>query len=438
MIRFYNSANDFMQGNRVIPSVGMTEEQWDNLCSTQFIRLQGGDNTGLEASERTITISAAFGSSAEDRYNAYVETKMRAMQYGNDAAGVSGAVGYDFALGFEGKIYRNGSSSDTAPPYLQSVQQTPPTSTSELFLLSGDTVGIDIEQPSTDAAPYVSIQLDGQMCDTCELYREFNAYAWRLYHAVNEQAHRLFKYDPAHHYWGALLSYQALVAKWNHTVWRNSYLVNVTTLREAMAFEMGYTCTACEIGQMTITAVIDLIDGFIPYNYSHPSSEELLMYKMGTSQVADQAVKDATTVTITRFFPDGSGIGPMVDGGYGNETINLSRPAWTKYEVKVVIPSMKQGDSYRGVFSLARGMYANSVRNIPPASKYPDGDMPTHTLKLTISWQESTETGVTKPPLQKIIPEIKILALDNPPSSGGSSASSESSSGSGPIVTPIG
>ena len=140
MIRFYNGANDFIQGKRVIPSVGMTEEQWDDLCSTQFLRLQGGDNTGLEASERTITISAAFGSSAEDRYNAYVETKMRAMQYGNDAAGVHSTADYNFVLGFEGKIYRNGSASETAPPYLQSVQQTPPTSTGELFLLSSDTV----------------------------------------------------------------------------------------------------------------------------------------------------------------------------------------------------------------------------------------------------------------------------------------------------------
>ena len=438
MIRFYNGANDFIQGKRVIPSVGMTEEQWDDLCSTQFLRLQGGDNTGLETSERTITISAEFGSSAEDRYNAYVETKMRAMQYGNDAAGVSNTTDYHFALGFEGKIYRNGSASETAPPYLQSVQQTPPTSTGELFLLSSDTVGIDIERQSIDAAPYVSIQLEGQMCDTCGLYREFNAYAWRLYHAVNEQAHRLFKYDPAHHYWGALMSYQALVAKWNHSVWLNSYLVNVTTLREGMAFEMGYTCTACSIGQMTITAVIRLVDGFIPYGYSHPSSEELLMYKMGTSQVADQSVKDATTVTITRFFPEGSGIGPMIDNGYGNETINLSRPAWTEYEVTVVIPSMKQGDSYRGVFSLARGMYANSVRNIPPASKYPDGNMPTHTLSLTITWQETNESGSSPAPLQRVIPEIKILALDNPPASSSSSASSESSSSSGPIVTPIG
>ena len=437
MIRFYNGANDFTQGKSVIP-VGMTEEQWDELCSTQFVRLQAGDNTGLDAEGRAITLSAAFGSSAEDRYSAYVETKMRAMQYGNEAAGVHSTVDYDFTLGFEGKIYRNGSSSETAPPYLQSVQQTPPTSTGELFLLSGDTVGIDIEQPSIDNAPYVSIQLDGQMCDTCELYREFNAYAWRLYHAVNEQAHRLFKYDPAHRYWGALLSYQALVAKWNHSVWLNSYLVNVTTLREAMAFEMGYTCTACSIGQMTITAVIRLIDGFIPYNYSHPSSEELLMYKMGTSQVADQSVKDATTVTITRFFPEDSGIDPMVDNGYGNESINLTRPAWTEYEVKVVIPSMKQGDSYRGVFSLARGMYANSMRNIPPASKYPDGNMPTHTLSLTITWQETTESGETTDPLQRVIPEIKILALDNPPASSGSSAASESSSSSGPIVTPIG
>ena len=60
------------------------------------------------------------------------------------------------------------------------------------------------------------------------------------------------------------------------------------------------------------------------------------------------------------------------------------------------------------------------------------------TMHLDDDFRESTESGVTKPPLQKIIPEIKILALDNPPSSGGSSASSESSSSSGPIVTPIG
>ena len=128
----------------------------------------------------------------------------------------------------------------------------------------------------------------------------------------------------------------------------------------------------------------------------------------------------------------------MVDNGYGNETINLSRPAWTEYEVTVVIPSMKQGDSYRGVFSLARGMYANSMRNIPPASKYPDGNMPTHTLSLTITWQETNESGSSPAPLQRVIPDIKILALDNPPASSSSSASSESSSSSGPIVTPIG
>ena len=83
-------------------------------------------------------------------------------------------------------------------------------------------------------------------------------------------------------------------------------------------------------------------------------------------------------------------------------------------------------------------MYANSVRESPPASKYPDGNMPTHTLSRTITWQETTESGESTDPLQRVIPEIKILALDNPPSSGGSSAASESSSSSGPIVTPIG
>ena len=151
------------------------------------------------------------------------------------------------------------------------------------------------------------------------------------------------------------------------------------------------------------------------------------MYKMGETQIASEQVKEATTVTIKRYYDSDTDY--VTDSGTGNEVVNAYAPSWTKYEVTVVIPSMRQKDSYVGIFSIARGMYADTLRNIPRADQYPDGELPMHILNMSITWNEENTNILTKTENG-----IKILALDNIPDDLiESSASSESGS-----ATPIG
>lgn len=415
MIRFYANTDAFTNNTQLLPA-NYTEAQWDALCRKQFVRVKAGDNADIEADTRALTVSSNFSTTAEDRYNTYMNTKLAAMTYGNAAAGAP-TDDYNFEKGYDGTIYR----STNGAPYLQTIQHNQPTSYGEMALLSSACVGIDI------SANTVTMTVDGTLCDTCELYTEFNAYAWCLYHFINLQAHRIFDYDPDNRFWGLLMSYQALVAKWNNTVWKNTYRFNFETIREALTLEIGYSCTKCSMGQVTITAVITLEDGFIPDGYSYPSTNELLMYKMGETQVATDQVKEATTVTIKRYYD--ADTDAVVDSGTGNEVINAYAPSWTKYEVIIVIPSMRQKDNYVGIFSLARGMYANTLRNIPRADQYPDGDLPVHIMNMTVTWDEGTGETLTKTENG-----IKILALDNIPDD---LIESSASSESGP-VTPIG
>lgn len=398
MLKFYANTQDAMQDKPIVPT-GYTEAQWDSLCLHQMLRIQNGNTLRIETGDRELTLSSSFGLSPDDRYNNYINTKQLAMAYGNTYAGVeSSSVDYYFEKGYEGAVYKGTGNH----PYLQTLQQMGPGEAGELSLLSSRCVGIDI------TADKVTMVLDGQLCDSCEIYLELNAYAWCLYHYVNLQAHRLFDYDPANRYWGLLMSYQALVAKWNNTVWKSIYRLNTETVRETLTFELGYSCTKCTSGKMTIKAVIELIDGFVPYGYSYPSTNELVIYRMGERQIASDTVKENTVVTIRRLF-SASGTG-ITDSGTGNEALNINGPSWVRYEVTVEIPSMKQRDSYIGVFSLARSMYSRSMRNIPRADLYPDGDLPTHTMNLTVSWAE--EGGETLTRKQE---GIKVLALDNLP-----------------------
>lgn len=415
MIRFYANTDAFTNNTQLLPA-NYTEAQWDALCRKQFVRVKAGANADIAADTRALTVSSNFSTTAEDRYNTYMNTKLAAMTYGNAAVGAP-TDDYNFEKGYDGAVYR-GANGD---PYLQTIQHKQPTSYGEIALLSSECVGIDISGNT------ITLNVDGALCDTCELYTEFNAYAWCLYHFINLQAHRIFDYDPDNRFWGLLVSYQALVAKWNNTVWKNTYRFNAETIREALTFEIGYSCTKCSMGEVTITAVVTLEDGFIPDGYSYPSTNELLMYKMGETQIASDQVKEATTVTIRRYYDSDTDY--VTDSGTGNEVVNAYAPSWTKYEVTVVIPSMRQKDSYVGIFSIARGMYADTLRNIPRADQYPDGELPMHTLNMSITWNEENTNILTKTENG-----IKILALDNIPDDLiESSASSESGT-----VTPIG
>lgn len=396
MISFYNNTLDFLDDKEVRP-FNTTQHTWDTIRRSQMLRLTGGGNPVISGDTDGLTFTANFTVTADSRYEAYFATKQLAMMLGNTAAGVKD-VAYSFT-GYDKLLYRGGGTQ----PYLQSIQNTLPTSTGALQVLSSPCVGIETDLNAST----ITATIDGVLCDACERYLELNAFGWRLYHAVNELAHRLYDFNPSSAYWGTWPSYQALVTVWNNTVWKKNYRTKVGSMREALTLEVGYNCTQCELPGMVLRVRIDVVSGFIPSGATHSSINELLLYQMGTSQVASDSVKEATTVVITKY----KGSTGTIESGVGNERVADTDTPWTSYEAVITIPSMKQQDSIVVQFALSRAMYSKSSRNIPRADQYPSGILPTHTLNVTTTW-----TPVGGEAMSKTESGVKILALDNLPS----------------------
>lgn len=407
MIRFYNSLDDLKAKKPVAPA---DATDWDTVRTRHFLRFRSGSNTAFDGVDNTITINSSLKETLETQYAQYMSSKRKAMQYGNAAAEVGDDVTFHFAKGFEGAYYKKNGS-----PYLQTLNNIPPEDREFNFLTDRTTA-------LTASTNDITFIFDGRMCDICSTLEELNAYAWLLYHYVNRQAHRIFKYDPAHRFLGSLPSYQATIAKYNHLIWVLSYIAHYSTLRESLSFEMGYACTLCDLGGvMTITATITPINEHKPAKYQESSLAFLLIYKMNESQVASDEVKAQTKVTITKTLKNGT---TQTESGYGNEKVNdgfdkeqdsyTPQSAWSKYEVKVEIPSMHQGESYRGMFSLARAIYDQTQLSIPRADYYSnqgDGKIPTHTLKLEIEWKVGEGTDNV---IKRTFETIEIVALDWP------------------------
>lgn len=385
MLKFING-----DGTECIPA-DTTAEAWHTLCGQRTVQLIAGKNIQFEDTDTdALMIATSFTDTPEHRYQQYIHSKQLAMAYGNERAGVTD-VDYQFTAGYEGAIY-----APKGHPYVKTIQTVSAADDGNLSVLSSECVGIDAIA-SRDQQSIVFCK-DGSNCDPCESYVELNAFVWRLYHALNDVAYHLLGFDPTRQYWGTLMSYQGMVARWNTFIWQQSYQFQVVPLRDTLTIELSYACVRCTETNVKIHAVLTLqhaepaADGYVSAAYW------LTLYSQGESKRGAFEPKIKQTVAYE------SGI-TLEESGYGSDELPLTM--WTSRQIDITIDKMHQNDYYTKAFvlSLSQQYYRSNAQEsfyLPE----PAPEMPEHVLQLDVTWE--SEEGVT---IAKQKSDIRIIAL---------------------------
>lgn len=385
MLKFING-----DGTECIPA-DTTAEAWHTLCGQRTVQLIAGKNIQFEDTNTdALMIATSFTDTPEHRYQQYIHSKQLAMAYGNERAGVTD-VDYQFTSGYEGAIYAPG-----GHPYVKTIQAVPAAGDGNLSVLSSECVGIDAIA-SRDQQSIVFYK-DGSNCDPCESYVELNAFVWRLYHALNDVAYHLLGFDPTRQYWGTLMSYQGMVARWNTFIWQQSYQFQVVPLRDTLTIELSYTCVCCTETNVKIHAVLTLQHAELAANGYGSSAYWLALYSQGESKRGTFEPKIKQTVAYK------SGI-TLEESGYGSDEIPLTM--WTSRQIDITIDKMHQNDYYAKAFvlSLSQQYYRSNAQEsfyLPE----PAPEMPEHVLQLDVTWE--SKEGVT---IAKQKSDIRIIAL---------------------------
>ena len=401
MLRFLNS-----DGVECVPA-GVSADAWHTLCGQRTVQLIAGKNIQLTEVD-VLTISTAFTDTPENRYQQYIHSKQLAMAYGNERAGVTDAD-YLFINGYEGSIY-----APDGNPYVKTIQAVSAPDDGNLSVLSSECVGIDAV--ASQAQQAIVFCKDGSNCDPCESYVELNAFVWRLYHALNDTAYHLLGFDPTRQYWGTLMSYQGMVARWNTFIWQQSYQFRAVPLRDTLTIELSYTCVRCVETNVKIHAILTLehAEPAAPAAAGYASAAYwLALYSQGESKrgsfepVIQQTVEYKNGMT-------------REESGYGSDPIPEGQ--WTTRYIDITIPEMHQNDYYTKAFvlSLSQQYYKSSAQG----SYYlpePDEVMPEHIMSLKTTWSATDSIEVTKQE-----DDIRIIALQAYVPASSSSSSGES------------
>lgn len=403
MLKFING-----DGTECIPA-DTTAEAWHTLCGQRTVQLIAGKNIQFEDTDTdALMIATSFTDTPEHRYQQYIHSKQLAMAYGNERAGVTD-VDYQFTAGYEGAIYAPG-----GHPYVKTIQTVSAADDGNLSVLSSECVGIDAIA-SRDQQSIVFCK-DGSNCDPCESYVELNAFVWRLYHALNDVAYHLLGFDPTRQYWGTLMSYQGMVARWNTFIWQQSYQFRAVPLRDTLTIELSYTCVRCVETNVKIHAILTLehAEPAAPAAAGYASAAYwLALYSQGESKrgsfepVIQQTVEYKNGMT-------------REESGYGSDPIPEGQ--WTTRYIDITIPEMHQNDYYTKAFvlSLSQQYYKSSAQG----SYYlpePDEVMPEHIMSLKTTWSATDSIEVTKQE-----DDIRIIALQAYVPASSSSSSGES------------
>lgn len=309
----------------------VTDKSVVSLGSTDSVEVVGGP---------AIKLSLKDTRSYEDWYSSFVYSKQQAMLHGGKG------TEYEFTKPLTSLA-------------VKTINNVEPDNLGNITLLGSKTVDVSIPAGGKNSSVVIVSRLSAGV-NRVEALKEIYLFTMRLYHAFNHCTSRLLEFDPATwgdekfqianklgKFRGALLNYQANVARWNYLVWKSSYKQDVEVSRQNIALSLGYSCVPCQVDSVVITTTITKKEAQ-PTNINGLDSVSFFtIYRQSVSD--DRKGKDAEgaaspTTKITKDEVEIFGFGQ--DAEYKN---------WDTITIVQTLPSMVQSDKYSELFALAPG-----------------------------------------------------------------------------------
>lgn len=205
---------------------------------------------------RSIEISASRQLTGDEWYSNFILNKRVAMINGGNLSSDQLIQSddpniFDFQSGYLG--YLTGK--------LLTVQGVAPHADGNLTILGSGLLEVGTTSSSSDnpdASSGLQISLPKHHPRINAMYRDIYLMIWRIYHCLNSISGRLQLYAPTMerdgnaaittmgYYLGTYQNYQALVARWNHFAWSNSFTLEIIESGERASVIVGYTNLNCE------------------------------------------------------------------------------------------------------------------------------------------------------------------------------------------------
>lgn len=299
------------------------------------VSLACGSPMSLSASTDGLSIGCTDSRSYDEWYAEFIHSKQQAM--------LNGGIGdsYTFTKSFSSGCVRT-------------INGTIPDTLGNITLLGSEIVDVSVPENYDNVLLVSRLVVGGNKLD---ILRELYLFTMRLYAAFNHCTARLLEFSPDT--WGsddadsdnrlgkirgALLNYQANVARWNYLVWKNSYKQDIEVSRHNTAISLGYSCVSCQVMGVTITTTIKKINAQPTDIDGLDSAYCLTIYRQSASD--DRQKKDIGIVT--EIYKDDTEI-----FGFGQD---MSYKNWDKITIVQKLPAMVQSDKYSELFALAPGM----------------------------------------------------------------------------------
>ena len=341
----------------------VTDKSIVSLDSTDSVEVVGGP---------AIKLSLKDPRSYEDWYSSFVYSKQQAMLHGGKG------TGYEFTK-------------PLASLAVRTINNVEPDNLGNITLLGSK--GVDVSAPVGDEnSSVVIVSRLSAGVNRSEVLREIYLFTMRLYHAFNHCTSRLLEFNPITwddendeklkianklgKFRGALLNYQANVARWNYLVWKSSYKQDVEASRQNIALSLGYSCVPCQVDSVVITTTIKKIAAQPTNIDSLDSASFFTIYRQAISD--DRKGKDAEgvgrpTTTIKKDEAVIFGFGQ--DAEYKN---------WDTITIVQELPTMVQSDKYSELFALAPGM---GITEYIYLDKETSPETRTNEFEITTTWE---------------------------------------------------
>lgn len=313
----------------------VTDKSVVSLASTDSVEVVG---------EPAIKLSLKDPRSYEDWYSSFVYSKQQAMLHGGKG------TEYEFI-------------NPLASLAVRTINNVEPDNLGNITLLGSKMV--DVSVPVGDKnSPVVIVSRLSAGVNRVEALKEIYLFTMRLYHAFNHCTSRLLEFNPATwgaeefkianklgKFRGALLNYQANVARWNYLVWKSSYKQDVEVSRQNIALSLGYSCVPCQVDGVVITTIIEKLSAQPTNIKDLDSASFFTIYRQSVSD--DRKGKDAQgakipTTTIKKIINEDE----VEIFGFGQDAEYKN---WDRIEIVQMLPPMLQSDKYSELFALAPG-----------------------------------------------------------------------------------
>lgn len=362
-----------------------TPKGWAEACAKNVVHIETTNELSTTIQRGSITLSTTDKYTGYSyRYATFIEVKQQHMQKG-------GALQY--TKDYQHAFTKDMTSMCADAGYLMTINSIVPNEHGNISIVGGHAVGV------THVNNGMELGVLKQYGDTDSRRRvllEACACLWIVYHKFNELLYRCIKTQYADGLVGLLNNYYAACLRWNYYMYSKLHRTDVINSDSVLTISWGHTCAQCTEPGRVVRVVFetDLKFEQVPADLIvAPDSAAKLLSMSGeyvpyVSPVSSNVGTLTTTVDIDKYIADE---GVVKSTGYGDDRV-FEKPAgmkinkaynnWTKIEVKISVPELRQGDRVAHLIQLVRGGRSMSGRVL--SSEYDELGMQTFDVKVTV------------------------------------------------------